>query len=146
MSEIEIAVEQEVSTETRRSIIGGLVAFNDSRAGDATHAEVAIIARRDAEILGGLLAYTNWEWLFIAQLWVSDTVQRQGVGGRILAAAEAEAIRRRCRHAHVDTFSFQAKPFYERNGYTVFGQIEDYPAGHTRYFLQKRNLSQPRAG
>jgi hypothetical protein len=38
----------------------------------------------------------------------------------------------------LDTFSFQARPFYEKLGYEVFGQLEDYPRGHSRYFLQKR--------
>lgn len=140
MGEIEIQIAENATAEIRQQVIGGLVAFNDNRAGDAAHTEVAIIASRDAEIVGGLFGYTNWEWLFVAQVWVSDTVRREGVGARLLAAAEAEAVRRGCMHAHVDTFSFQATPFYERNGYAVFGKLEDYPKGHTRYFLHKRHL------
>ena len=37
----------------------------------------------------------------------------------------------------MDTFSFQARPFYEKLGYRVFGQLPDYPRGQTRYFLAK---------
>ncbi|MDB5536981.1 MAG: Acetyltransferase family protein, partial [Devosia sp.] len=37
----------------------------------------------------------------------------------------------------LDTFSFQARPFYEKLGYSVFGTIPDYPPGGARYFLSK---------
>jgi hypothetical protein len=37
----------------------------------------------------------------------------------------------------LDTYSFQARGFYERLGYTVFGTINDYPPGHSRFFLTK---------
>jgi hypothetical protein len=33
--------------------------------------------------------------------------------------------------------SFQAQPFYEKQGYTVFGVLEDLPDGHKRIFLKK---------
>jgi hypothetical protein len=50
---------------------------------------------------------------------------------------ERRAAERGCPHAWVDTFSFQARPFYERLGYRVFGVLPDYPTGHERYFLCK---------
>ena len=31
----------------------------------------------------------------------------------------------------------QALPFYEKHGYTVFGVLENYPTGHSRYFVRK---------
>ena len=51
---------------------------------------------------------------------------------------QAEAQARGCFGAWVDTFSFQARPFYEKQGYTVFGTIADQPPGHARHFLFKR--------
>jgi hypothetical protein len=42
-----------------------------------------------------------------------------------------------CHHAWLDTFSFQARPFYEKQGYRVFGVLPDYPTGQTRYFLTR---------
>ena len=54
-----------------------------------------------------------------------------------MAAAEAYAVRRGCRGAHLDTYSFQARPLYERLGFVVVGQIDDMPVGHTSYFMAK---------
>ena len=51
--------------------------------------------------------------------------------------AEAEAIRRGCKNAHLDTLSFQALDFYKKYGYTVFGQLDGLPPGHSRYYLRK---------
>ena len=56
----------------------------------------------------------------------------------MLEQAEVEAVNRGCKFAYLDTFSFQALPFYEKQGYAVFGVLEDYPEGKKRYFLQKR--------
>lgn len=61
----------------------------------------------------------------------------QGYGTKLMAAAEAEARRRGCRDAYLDTFSFQARPFYERCGYEVFGTLEDFPTGHQRFVMRK---------
>lgn len=51
-------------------------------------------------------------------------------------AAEAEARRRGCHHAWVDT-QFGARGFYERLGYVAFGELPDYPPGFVRTFLRK---------
>lgn len=44
---------------------------------------------------------------------------------------------------YLDTFDFQARPFYERHGYEVFGTLDDYPPGHSRFFLRKDLALQP---
>ena len=38
---------------------------------------------------------------------------------------------------HLDTFDFQAKEFYEKQGYIVFGILENCPEKHYRYYLKK---------
>ncbi len=140
MSDIEIVVEAAIRPEVAAQVIGGLGAFNKSQATPSNHTDLAVVAQSSGDIIGGLLGYTNWGWLFITQLWVAESARSSGVGRRLVLAAEAEARRRGCKHAHVDTFSFQALPFYQRLGYAVFGQLDEYPEGHTRYFLQRRSI------
>ena len=38
------------------------------------------------------------------------------------------------------TFSFQARPFYEKSGYEVVADIQDYPKGHSHHVLKKNLL------
>jgi hypothetical protein len=38
----------------------------------------------------------------------------------------------------LDTFSFQAPDFYKQHGYQVFGELQDFPSGHQRYYLKKQ--------
>lgn len=142
MSDIELHVDDRAAAVIRDRIIGELVAFNDAAAGGADHRELSVIARNEGEVVGGLFGHTNWDWLFIAQLWVSETSRGRGIGQKLMREAELEARRRGCKHAHVDTFSFQALSFYERLGYAVVGRLDNYPAGHARYFLQKSKLSE----
>jgi hypothetical protein len=46
-------------------------------------------------------------------------------------------VQRGCQYVWLDTYSFQARPFYEKLGYRVFGQLPDHPPGHTRFFMFK---------
>ncbi len=119
-------------------IENGLTAFNLQHAPPEKYQRLVVVLRAvDNRIVGGILGNTWWGWLRIDVLWIDEAVRDQDWGTRVMAAAEAEAIRRGCHHSFLDTMSFQALPFYLKLGYTVFGQLDDLPLGHARYFLQK---------
>jgi hypothetical protein len=40
-------------------------------------------------------------------------------------------------HAQPATLAVQAKPFYEKRGYQVKYQLDNYPLNGTRYFMEK---------
>jgi len=83
-------------------------------------------ARPGPQILVGLAGATYCGWLFVKYLWVSDTLRRQGVGRELMGQAEGRARERGCHSTWLDTFSFQARGFYEKLGYEEFGRL-DYP-------------------
>jgi GNAT superfamily N-acetyltransferase len=94
--------------------------------------------RPGGEIIGGVTGYTLFDWLFIQYLAVPQSLQGQGVGKELMGKAEAWARERGLAGIWLDTFAFQAKPFYEKLGFTEFGTIEDHPRGSRRHFMQKR--------
>jgi GNAT superfamily N-acetyltransferase len=141
MNELEIIVSETIPESERKFLVQSLVAYNKAQTTQEKHRDLAVLARKDGEVVGGVLGTTYWNWLFVEILWISDAFRRRGLGRKLMLAAEREAVTRGCLHAHLDTFDFQALPFYQKLGYQIFGQLEDYPIGHTRYFLQKRDLS-----
>jgi|WetSurMetagenome_2_1015567.scaffolds.fasta_scaffold583150_2 GNAT superfamily N-acetyltransferase len=98
-----------------------------------------IFARdRENRIVGGLVGYTFCGWLFVDSFWVEEALRGKGVGKRLMSLAENNALQMGCKYAHLETFTFEARPFYEKLGYEVFGTLEDYPPGQTKYFLKKK--------
>lgn len=96
-----------------------------------------VVVNGHGEILGGLMAETYWGWLELDQLWLDEGIRGRGYGRQLVLAAERDARQRGCTRALVSTYSFQARGFYERLGYMVIGQLDDYPPGHTFFWLRK---------
>ena len=61
-----------------------------------------------------------------------------GLGRRLMAMAEKAARGEGCVGIWLDTFEFQAPGFYEKLGFTPFGELPDHPRGGRRLFLHKR--------
>ncbi len=118
----------------------GLTAFNAADVGPSERRPLAVlVGGPDAEgERGGLSGYTAWGWLFVQWLWLPEDLRGQGLAGKLLAAAEEEAIRRGCHGAWIDTFNPKARRAYERQGYEAFGELPDFPPGRSRVFLKKR--------
>lgn len=115
-----------------------LAEFNCEKAGDPDYHKLAIFIRDENDTVhGGLIGSTYWGWLHVDIVWIDESLRGQGWGSKILHAAEEEAVHRRCFHAHLDTMSFQALPFYQKHGYEIFGVLKDLPSGYQRYYLQK---------
>ena len=98
---------------------------------------LAIFLRDEAQIVAGLAGETYCGWLFVKYLWVSEGLRGRGVGRELMARAEGLARERGCHSAWLETFSFQARGFYEKLGYQEFGRL-DYPPDHHRHFMRKR--------
>lgn len=89
-------------------------------------------------IAGGITANMFWHHVHIEFLWVNEIERKKGYGSKLLKKIEEFALNQHCRIIYLDTFSFQAPEFYMRNGYEIFGTIENHPKGFNQYFLQKR--------
>jgi GNAT superfamily N-acetyltransferase len=132
-----ISIESAPAESVRAAVLNGLRAFNRLHAPAPGFEPLVLAARENDHLVGGLVGETGWEWLHVELLWVAETFRRRGIGFQLLETAECEARRRGARHVFLDTFEFQARDFYERQGYVVFGIQEDYPPGHTRFFMRR---------
>ena len=122
----------------REAIVAPLIAYNASRAGASGYLALTVAIHDEAgAAIGGLWGGTSRGWLFTELLLVPEALPGRGVGREVMALAEAEAERRGCTGAWLDTFEFQARGFYERIGYTCFGELPKHPDNFARYFMQK---------
>jgi len=97
------------------------------------------IKDENGEIIGGILAcLALWNILSIDTLWVKKEYRNQGVAKELLSIVETEARDRGCSLAYLSTYDFQAKDFYFKNGYKIFGVLEDCPKDHKLYHLSKK--------
>jgi GNAT superfamily N-acetyltransferase len=134
-----VSVEPDASPADVGVVQAGLRAFNVARIGEPAEAPVHIFLRDESgEIVGGLLGHIRWRWLYVAKLWISADHRGGGHGIALMTAAESHARARGCVGAYLDTFEYQARPFYEKLGYTVFGTLDGYPPDYRQYHLAKR--------
>ncbi|QRK10114.1 GNAT family N-acetyltransferase [Archangium violaceum] len=138
-----VQLKQDPTLADRQRIFDLLEGYNYSQAGPEPELPLAVLIHGSdpGTILGGLWGLTYYRWLFIELLYVPDEMRRSGVGTQLMRTAEAEAARRGCHGIWLDTFTFQARGFYEKLGYEVFARIPDYPPGHSRLLLMKRLVS-----
>jgi GNAT superfamily N-acetyltransferase len=124
--------------EGLRQVIDGLDGYNRSLTGLPAHDPVSLLLKGGSnEVLGGLLGHIWGRWLCISHLWVAGHVRSRGHGTTLMATADRYAVDRGCLGAFLSTFSFQARPFYEKLGYQAFATLENCPPGHSYFHMKK---------
>jgi GNAT superfamily N-acetyltransferase len=118
----------------------GLSAYNVEKGGYRDQRPLAILVSDPdtGEVVGGLLGRTSMGLLYVDRFFLPENLRKQGLGTKILEAAEEEGARRGCSRAVLSTLSFQAPGFYRRQGWQVLGRIDCDPPGHTRFMMTKK--------
>lgn len=139
MEDCSLTVETNPSPSDIKTLGDGLTEHALPTTGAPGFLPLAVLARdADGRLVGGISAFVNWNWLQIQLVWIAQEQRRSGLGSKLLSRIENAGKERGCSNAHLDTFSYQARPFYERHGYELFATLDDYPTGHRRFFLRKR--------
>lgn len=139
IKEPRLVVPDEPTYADRAAILAGLAAFNREHVEPGATGPLAVLLQ-DAQgnTVGGLWGTTLFGWLRIELLFVPEPLRGAATGSAIMNRAEALAAARGCIGASLDTYSFQARVFYEKLGYQLVGTIVDCPPGGARHFMQKR--------
>ena len=119
-------------------ILGGLIAFNQVEVNRPERQHFNVVLRDGNGIVkGGIIASVSFDVMRIEEFFVEGDCRRGGHGSQLIEMAEEEARRRGARLACVMTFSWQARPFYEKQGYEVFGELPYQDGTHRLYWLKK---------
>ncbi len=135
-----IELSEAEQTPLEAVLFAGLMGFNGPFIGPHVYKPLRLMVFRDGEDVpvGGIHGHYLAAWLYIKLFYLPGDLRRGGLGSQLMQQAEDEARASGCVGIYLDTFSFQARPFYEKLGFTLFGTIPDIPPGHSRYFMMKR--------
>ena len=125
-------------SDVLRSILRGKIVEFNAQHFDAQRVPLGYkFTDEQGELVAGISGCVFGNWLMISWLWCSDSARGKGLADKLLTALEQAAIELGATTAQLDTLDFQAKPFYEKRGYSVKYQLNNYPRSGTRYFMEK---------
>jgi GNAT superfamily N-acetyltransferase len=133
-------VTDEPSAGDESVIRDGLGAYNFEKAGYRDQRPLAILVSdpETGDVVGGLLGGTSFGLLRIDRFFLPESLRKQGLGTKIINAAEEEGVRRGCTRALLTTLSFQAPDFYKRQGWEVLAELEGIPPAPSRFLMTKK--------
>ena len=122
-------------------LIDRLVEYNLSKVKseqEENFIDLSMKAVEDDKIIAGIIAKMYcWNIVYVDTLWVDPDYRGRRIGEKLLTMLENEAKLKGAKLVHLDTFDFQAKDFYLKQGYEIFGKLEDCPENHCRYYMKK---------
>jgi GNAT superfamily N-acetyltransferase len=139
---LRIESESVLSPDDLAVVQNGMRRHTESQVPWQEYSDRAVVARRaSGQLVGAAIGEVGRGWLHVSIVWVDAQMRGRGLGTKLLTSLEILAVKEGCRAAYLNTFSYQARPFYAKLGYEVFGTLNDYPPGHMRFFMQKRLAS-----
>lgn len=136
---MKLTLDHNVSESERQLIQDQVVAFSDAQSSPRNFNSFGVVLRNEKNaVVGGAVGVVVWDWLVVDLLWVAEELRGQGHGRHLISAVEKQAIALGCNRSRLDTFDFEAKDFYLKCGYHIYGALEGFPHGHTQFHMQRQ--------
>ncbi|HRE60790.1 MAG TPA: GNAT family N-acetyltransferase [Micropepsaceae bacterium] len=122
-----------------KKVIGNLLDAYNRKFEKYDNSEFVISLRDGAgKVRGGFYVVCYYDAAFIKWVAIDEAFRGAGLGRELMAAAEKEARKRGAKMIWLDTFSYQARPFYEKLGFRTFGTLKYPRKGLSRAFMVKK--------
>jgi GNAT superfamily N-acetyltransferase len=136
--EIALTVHDAPPGDDARVVDEGLGAANAAAAPVHDVRPLACFARGPGgKVVGGALGRTWGACCELQQIWVCPDCRHGGLGTRLVRAFESAAAARGCVTFYLETFSFQAVPFYRKLGYDATHEIRGFAPGIVKYTMMR---------
>lgn len=134
-----VAIEGELNPKDKKVLVDGMLSHHAGKGHPRKVEHLSILLKDETgKVWGGIMISFLWNGMEIQTLWIDQSLRHQGWGSKLMEAAEAEGIKRGCTIAYTNTFTWQAPDFYAKQGYILFGQIDDFPEGNTLSYFKKK--------
>ena len=135
---MKVALEDDAEDEVHKGLMTGIRAFNAAAVpGLVSRKIVAAIRGEDGTLLGGVVGRLAGDSVYMEVVWNDESVRGTGLGRETMRLVEERARELGAREAWLYTMSFQAKPFYEKLGYSQFAELPWLGGKHAHHFMRK---------
>lgn len=135
-----IEMKKEIHTKLRKNNIEKCEWLKNNISEDiniTNKVDVNFLAFDNEKLIGGAIGFIEYNWYFLDLLYIDEEYRGRDIATELLGKIEKFSKNENLTGVRMETWNFQAKGFYEKNGYTVFAEIEDCPPGTIDYFLKK---------
>lgn len=137
-----LEIETDFNEDDLAALRAGLSASNRAKSESVRNAPTpqhfCIFERNNEQaVVAGIEATLFWNGMHVERLWVDDSQQGKGLGSALLTKAEQHALAQGFEVSFLETADFQAKGFYQKQGYQVIGTLDNQPKGGCVYYLSK---------
>ncbi len=139
-NENDIKFKKIIDTRLRKNNIEKCSWFKDNISEDINISSVKnnnFLAFDNDKLIGGAIGFVEFNWYFLDLLYIDEEYRNRNIGTNLIKEIEKFALKEHLTGVRMETWNFQAKGFYEKNGYSVFGEIKDCPPGTIDYHLKK---------
>jgi GNAT superfamily N-acetyltransferase len=92
----------------------------------------------DNKLIGGAIGFIQYDWYFLDMLYIDEKYRKRKIGTSLINELENFAQKEKLVGIRTDTWDFQAKEFYKKMGFKLFGELKDCPLGTIDYFFEKK--------
>lgn len=115
-----------------------LRAFNQQQAGVNIRQPIGCFIRDlQGTLIGGVYAELTWGWCCIELLWIDESYRGNQLATQLINSIEQYAQNEGITQLKLETASFQALDFYQKMGFEHYATLDDFPVGHSNYYLKK---------
>lgn len=139
-NENDIKFKKIIDTRLRKNNIEKCSWFKDNISEDINISSVKnnnFLAFDNDKLIGGAIGFVEYNWYFLDLLYIDEEYRNRNIGTNLIKEIEKFALKEHLTGVRMETWNFQAKGFYEKNGYSVFGEIKNCPPDTIDYHLKK---------
>lgn len=139
-NENDIKFKKIINTRLRKNNMEKCSWFKDNISEDINISSVKnnnFLAFDNDKLIGGAIGFVEYNWYFLDLLYIDEEYRNRNIGTNLIKEIEKFALKEHLTGVRMETWNFQAKGFYEKNGYSVFGEIKNCPPGTIDYHLKK---------
>jgi len=132
----------EASEEDTAVMDHGIVAFNKSQVPftqTPNNVWFDMCIKDGGEMVAAISSKAScWKTFCLVDLWVKEEYRGKGYATSLIQDVEKQARDFGCEIGVLETFNPAMRQLCEKMGWQVYGELKDYPPGHTRYYMSKR--------